>query len=118
MAISAHEAALPVSPLAILATLIPHFVAALMSTPSCKDVWHYQFGWHISNIKAKEYQMTCPWGLAQVKKGWDGFMGVSKFKSQWGPKKEKKKKEEEINLPIKNIYIYIKWHSSENIKTQ
>ena len=35
--------------------------------------------------------------IYEMVKGWDwsGFMGGSKFKSQWGPKKERKK-----NLPI------------------
>lgn len=34
IAISAHDIAFPVTPLGILATLIPNFVAASMSTPS------------------------------------------------------------------------------------
>jgi len=36
MAISAHEAEFPVTPLGILATLIPCFVAASISTPMRK----------------------------------------------------------------------------------
>ena len=27
-----------------------------------------------------------PWGLAQVVKEWGGFVGGSRFKSQWGQK--------------------------------
>jgi hypothetical protein len=38
MAISAHDAAFPVASPGILATLIPYFVAASISTPSCKDL--------------------------------------------------------------------------------
>ena len=38
----------------------------------------------------KVWQGQCPWDMAQVVKGWGGFVGGSRFKSQW-----------EKNLPIK-----------------
>ena len=43
------------------------------------------------------HAISC-WGLAQVVKGWGGFVGGSRFNIQWGK-----------NLPIKkkkNVYIY------------
>ena len=39
-----------------------------------------------------------PWGLAQIAKGWGGFVGGFRFMSQWRQKfgyKEKKKKKRE-----------------------
>lgn len=53
IAISAHDIAFPVTPLGILATLIPNFVAASMSTPSIM-----KFNKYISNknqTKRKNY---------------------------------------------------------------
>lgn len=100
MAISAHEAALPVSPLAILATLIPHFVAALISTPSCKDIWHIIDLWHFGNIEAKDYQMASPWSLDRVEKHGNWLMGGSMFKSQCIPKEGEK-----LPIKIKNIKL-------------
>ena len=41
-----------------------------------------------------------PWGLAQVVKGWGGFVGGSRFKSQWGQKNY-------LYIKKKCIYIYI-----------
>ena len=51
--------------------------------------------------------IKCPWGLAQVVKGWRGFVGGYRFKSQWGPKiylskkNKKQKKGNQVTL-IKN----------------
>ena len=44
--------------------------------------------------------IKCPWGLAQVVKGWRGFVGGYRFKSQWGPKiylSKKNKKQKKGN---------------------
>ena len=33
-------------------------------------------------IKTSESDNNCTWGLAQAVKGWEGFVGGSKFRSQ------------------------------------
>lgn len=47
MAISAQEAAFPVAPPGILATLMPCFVAALMSTPLYNNIIKYLGSWKL-----------------------------------------------------------------------
>lgn len=53
-------------------------------------------------IKTSESDNNCTWGLAQAVKGWEGFVGGSKFKYLKKQKKTKKRKANKKGKPKQN----------------
>ena len=51
--------------------------------------------------------IKCPWGLAQVVKGWRGFVGGYRFKSQWGPKIYLSKRKKKVLFLIKRFFMFL-----------